>query len=361
MPGSFAAIAGVVAAAATTASAVNSLVSSPGSSGSPFGTSGGSPSTYIPSNQPGIDQALQGNLATLQGQDSATEPGLSQQYQTQATNLLNNPYAAGAQDSANNIAALGPGIAGQSFAGASNLQNLGNLAAPYASQILQTGFDPQNALYNRTRQQLTDQTNAQAAMSGLSGSPYAAGIANQASSNFNIDWQNAQLGRESTALQGYGSAVGTAGKAYTGAQGLADQGLNTLQTTGQLPYQTFQGQGQNNLAALNSETAGITSAQQPTFNLDANYNSYLNLGQSATNQALAGQQQGFNQGQTVGQNIGQGLSGLSSSLGGLSNLFSGGTPASNPYSTVAPNIVSQYSLPGTATTADMGASSYGGF
>lgn len=315
-----------IAAAGVAVSAGSAIASglSGSSSSSPFGTAGGSPATYIPSNQSGIDQTLQSNLASLQGQDASTEPALSQQFQQQAQGLLNNPYAQGAQDSANNIAALGPGVANASFQGAANLQGLGNLAAPYASQILQTGFDPQSALYNRTRQQLTDQTNAQAAMSGLSGSPYAAGIANQASSNFNIDWQNAQLGRESTALQGYGSAVGTAGKAYTGAQGLADQGLNTLQTTGQLPYQTFQGQGQNNLAALGSEASGITAAQQPTFNLDNNYNSYLQLGQSATSQALAGQQQGFNQGQTVGQNIGQGLSGLSSSLSGLSNLF--GTP-----------------------------------
>lgn len=312
-----------IAAAGVAVSAGSAIASGMSGSGSssPYGTAGGSPATYIPANQGGADtnvQALEGNLYN---QDITNQNALTSQYQQQTQQLLNNPYAAGAQQSANDIAAMGVPIANASFAGASNLQGMGNTLVPYASQILQTGFDPQNALYNRTQQQITDQANAQNAMSGLSGSPYGAGVANQASQNFNIDWQNQQESRQAQALSAYGGAISSTGAAYSGAQGLADQGLNTLQTTGQLPYQTYQGQGQNNIAALNSLAAGYTAAQQPTENLINNYNSYLQLGQSATGQALQGQQQGFNQGQTVGSNIGQGLSGLTSSAGGLINAW----------------------------------------
>lgn len=314
-----------------------------GSAGQAGGTYGGSPSTYIPTNQPGADTNLQALESNLYGQDLTNQNNLTQQYQQQTSQLLNNPYAASAQDSANQIAGLGTGVANGAFAGATQLQGLGNMASPYASQILQTGFDPQNALYNRTQSQLTDQVNAQNAMSGLSGSPYGAGVANQAASNFNIDWQNNQLQRESTAAQGYGSLVNTAGQAYSGAQGLGAQGLNTLQTTGQLPYQTYQNQGANNLAALNSQAAGITAAQQPTQNLINNYNSYLGLGQSATGQALQGQQQAFNQSQQSGNALGQGLAGLSSGLGGLSNLFGGGSQTFSDTNTpTVPNYTNPY-------------------
>lgn len=318
-----------VGAAVAVAGAVNTAVNSGGSGspGQPGGAVGGGASgasTYVPVNQSGSDtniQALEGNLYN---QDIANQDALTSAYQTQVGNLLNNPYGNEAQLTSNTVAQLGAGIANQGLFQGGQLNNLGVGVEPYASQILQTGFDPQNALYNRTQQQLTDQTNAQNAMSGLSGSPYGAGVANQANSNFNIDWQNQQLQRQATALQGYSGAVNTAGQAFSGSQGLESQALNTLQTTGQLPYQTYLGQGQNNLAALNSAAAGYTAAQQPTENLINNYNSYLGLGQSATGQALAGQAQSFNQGQQTGAALGQGLAGLSQNLGGLSNLFNSG-------------------------------------
>lgn len=328
MPFAALGVAGTIAAvgtAATVATTINGLVNSGGTAGDPGqpgSTTGGSPSTYIPTNQPGADQSLQALQAQLNSQDASADPQLFAQYEQQAQALLNNPYATQAQGNANNIADYyGPNAAADAFQGASTLQGMGSTVAPYGAQILQTGFDPQNALYNRTQQQITDQAQAANAMSGLSGSPYGAGVANQASENFNIDWQNQQLGREQTALQGYGSAVNAAGAAYAGASGLNSQGINTLQSTTSLPYQTAETQGQNNLGALNSLGAGITQAQQPTFNLANSYNSYLGLGQSATQQGLAGQQQGFTQGQTVGSNLGQGLAGLAQGAGGLVSAF----------------------------------------
>jgi hypothetical protein len=310
-----------VAVSAGSAIASGTSSGTAGGAGQAGGTYGGSPSTYIPTNQAGADANLSTIENNLYSQDQSIQGLLSSDYYNVANSTMQNPYYQQAQGSSNQIAGLGVPVANAAFQGAQNLQAMGNAESPYAAQILQTGFDPQNALYNRTQQQLTDQVNAQNAMSGLSGSPYGAGVANQAASNFNIDWQNQQEARQAQALSAYGGAITSTGAAYSGAQGLADQGLNTLQTTGQLPYNTYNQIGQNQFGALNSLAAGYTAAQQPTNNLINQYNSYLGLGQSATGQALQGQQQGFNQGQQVGQNIGQGLAGLSQSAGGLINAW----------------------------------------
>jgi hypothetical protein len=80
-------------------------------------------------------------------------------------------------------------------------QNTWDVLAPFASPALQAGFDPQQALYQRTLQQVQDQTNAQNAMSGVASTPYGASLANQANSHFNIDWQNQQLQRQQMGAQ----------------------------------------------------------------------------------------------------------------------------------------------------------------
>jgi len=101
----------------------------------------------------------------------------------------------------------GAGIYGalQGMGNASQLQDLSGSAIPYAQQILQTGFDPQSQLYNRTAGQVSDQSNAINAMSGVAGTPYGAGLSDMNMRNFNLDWQDRQLGRESTAASGFGA------------------------------------------------------------------------------------------------------------------------------------------------------------
>jgi hypothetical protein len=74
----------------------------------------------------------------------------------------------------------------------------------YAQHMLDTGFDPQGQLYDREYQKMQDQQNAINSMYGVSSSPYGAGLAGDASRNFNIDWQNQQLQRQMAALQGFG-------------------------------------------------------------------------------------------------------------------------------------------------------------
>ena len=112
------------------------------------------------------------------------------------------------------------------------MQNLGNqLSGSYgglqtgANSIMNTAFDPQNALYNRTQQQLQDQINSSNSMNGTAMTPYGAGVGANAMSNFNIDWQNQQLQRQATGLGAAGTALGQYGAGVTGGQNLAQQGV----------------------------------------------------------------------------------------------------------------------------------------
>jgi hypothetical protein len=197
-------------------------------------------------------------------------------------------------------------------------------------QVYNTAFDPQTALYNRTAQQLQDQTGATNSMYGLGASGAGAGIANQALSNFNIDWQNQQLQRQTQGLQAYGQAVGQAGQA--GAQGgaLGSAGAGYTLQGGQLPYQTGQtiaaapGQIANTFGQfLNQNVYGPGQAIQ------GQYIPYANQGQGAQQVAYQNQAQAAGAaGALGGQAIGQGVQGLGSAYqnaGSWGNLFGGTT------------------------------------
>lgn len=95
--------------------------------------------------------------------------------------------------------------ANQTAGASQNLYGAGN-------QAWLTSMDPQNALYNRTLQRIQDQSRAASSARGLGMSAEGAGLENQAVGNFNIDWQNQQLGRMLSGLQGMTSAYGGAGQ-----------------------------------------------------------------------------------------------------------------------------------------------------
>jgi hypothetical protein len=168
------------------------------------------------------------------------------------------------------------GLAPQAAAGIAPLQQ-------GAQNILNTANDPRQQLYQRTLQQVQDQSNANASMYGLGSSPYGAGLANQATNNFNIDWQNQQLARQAqglSAAQGaYGQAgslantagnlYGAAGSLYGAIPGAAQGGLNlgagaTNLAAGSagLPSSTFTAELGQETNALNQQlSAGLAGSQ----------------------------------------------------------------------------------------------------
>ncbi len=258
------------------------------------------------------------------------------QYGNIVQSLLNNPYASQYQQGANATAGLGWGTGLEQLGGASNLIQQGNSMLPYAQSILNTGFDPQNALYDRTLQQVTDQSRAAQSARGIAMSPYGAGVENKALSDFNIDWQNNLLNRQNTAAQGAGYLTNSAGNAINLGQNVGTLGLQTLTNAAGLPYATANTLGTNQLGTLGQYGQFGQSASAIPQQQIANYLQYLaaansasgtaNQGAAVQNQAYANQltanNQQFNQGQRYGQNFGSGLQGLGNWWnGGGSSMF----------------------------------------
>jgi hypothetical protein len=155
-----------------------------------------------------------------------------------------------------------------------------------ASAVLQTGFDPQSALYNRTYGQTLDQQRAINAMSGVGTSPYGAGVTSQAMSDFNLDWQDRQLQRQTDALASAGTATGllptmqAQSLAGLGAAGTQIAGAADITKTGADVYQTGLGKaGDLGLAGQTQQLADITGAGSAYSGLaDTSVNAYGQVG-----------------------------------------------------------------------------------
>jgi len=287
------------------------------------------PPSYQPQSLPTADAGAISGASSLNQYNTAGQslPYAQQTFQ----NLYNNPYASSYQSAANNTAATGYGAG-------SNLVSAGQSYLPYAQQTLQTGFDPQQQLYNQQFQLNSDQTNANLAQRGLAMSPYGAGVADQSNNLFNSNWQNQQLGRQAT-------AAGTANTLTNAGNAATTSGLNVMNSAGALPYSTSNTIGSNQNTALNAYGAYGQSASTIPQQQIADFMQYLGIGnQSAgvANQAyanqLTAQNQQFNQQQTLGKNLGTSLSGLGTAFGGSSGV-PGYTNAqvyaqANPYNTM---------------------------
>jgi hypothetical protein len=219
------------------------------------------------------------------------------QAQQTASNLYNNPYAQTAQSGANTASGMGTTAATNTFgAGAAQI--------PYANQIFQTAFDPQQALYNQQYALNQNQANVQNAQAGVANTPYGAGVTNQADQNFNLNWQNQQLGRETQGAQ-------SAGALTQQALGEQSAGANQYVQAATVPYSTYTDIGSGQNSAL-SQLLGIGSSGANLSNLPVQ--DYLSLltGQNQTNQVanqtsqvgLQQNQQNWNQLASLGSGLG---------------------------------------------------------
>jgi len=257
--------------------------------------SGSNDSVYTPS---ATQQSAQNTNATnLLTQNANSISGYAPAVQQQATDLTNsyiaNPYQPAAQAGAGTAGAYATGtVAPTQAADASSLQALGGQNAGYSQQALATGFDPQNALYNQQSQQSQDQQNAINVQNGLTG-PYAAGVSGQTQQNFNTNWLNQELGRQSTAAGTASTLSGTANTDYTGASNLGTAAVNTETQGSALPASTYATNISNDLSALqgqNTATAGASAIS----NVDIqSILAYLGYGQSASTNAAQEQQTEF--------------------------------------------------------------------
>jgi len=239
------------------------------------------------------------------------------QAQNIGQNIVNNPGIPSAQQGSWGAQALGQGGALTQFGQGQNLSGAGANLLPYAAQVAQMGFDPQNQFYDRALHNMTEQTRAGLAARGIGMTPYGAGVENKALSDFNIDWQNTALARAAQGAGAAGGLTGAAGNAITSGQALAAQAPASYLTASMMPYQTYQTIGQGQLQGLQGAQGVAQGGQQlATTPIDA-YLAYIGRGtsqQGANNQSaqlgLNQAQLGFNQNQTLGSNLGAGLQGL---------------------------------------------------
>jgi hypothetical protein len=342
-------------------------------------STGGSPQTYIPTAQPQADalyQALINNqFAPAAGQVPGVNPANSAYQQAAGlypaaynayTTDINNPYADTAISGAQGAQSIFNTQVYPPLSGTPQTLATGaNQLAGTIPQLLNTGFDPQSALYNQLAGQSRDASNVANAGAGIGGTPYGASVAANAQNNFNLNWQAQQLARQTQATQAAGGALSSAGAGFNNALSLGTGLTQGYASANQLPYQASVGVGNNTISALNSlqnMLQGQANLGGQSFALPQqminDLQSYLQLGQSAQQQGLAGGQAGFNQ---LAGGIGGGIAGANALFNpntglfgsGISSLLGGG--GADASSLLIPGTNAALDAGGSAFTADLAA------
>lgn len=266
----FVAIIAAVAGAATT-----SAMSSGGG-----GTAGGTPSVAQMPNQAGVAANYQ-NAITNYGNTANQFYGTNPSYANQTfNNLYNNPYAFDVQNYASQAGQMAGNLAPGIYNGAYGELGAGQQALGAGQQVYNTALDPQNALYNQMLAQTTNQVNATNSQYGIGGSAAGAGVANQAETNFNIDWQNQQLARQAQGAQALNAGTSAYTNANIGANNIGNAGINMMQNAGQLPYNMANTIGTNQNAAITGNQQAMFNTLTPQQQQMNDMQSYLGLGQA---------------------------------------------------------------------------------
>lgn len=280
------------------------------------GGGGGSADAYVPTGRGSSDQIWQAILSQLQGrtgaQNDTVDPGINAGYKATQPGGI---YGPGGQfDLSSIFNTYGNALRDQGAQGQANQGMLGNAGW----QLWQTALDPENALRDRTQQRITDASRAATSSRGIGMSGVSAGIENQDVSNFLMDWNDRQLGRQAQGLQGMTGAfhesqnqANQVGRDLTGSAGLYNSGA-------MLPFQ-FANAYTGAMAPGNQNMGALLQAIIP----------YLNFGNQASQNAFGQQQTGLNN--------------LTSGLGDLGRIFQGGSNLPAPQQRPAP--IDDYSIP----------------
>jgi len=251
--------------------------------------------------------------------------------------LFNSPYASGYQGAANTAGGGYNTVGTQALNNSTALSGALGPALTGAQSVLNTAFDPQQALYSQLLQKTNDQTNVNNAQYGLTGQQ-AAGNVNQADTNFNIDWQNNELARQLQGLSSYDQTLGSVGNAADAAGKIGTSGAGSILAGGQTPYGANSTIGAGQTSALDQyiqQLLGPVTSSASTIGQQQNYlNTGVNASNDAASQALANYQAQLSAQSNLGSGIG-GLLGLGtdgSTIGGslfsgIGDLFSGGAAA----------------------------------
>jgi hypothetical protein len=332
------------------------------------GGSGGGSSPYHPYSPTGLGQEdtnwqalFQEIMQNTQGLTDEAGQQLSPTYQN-IEQVLAGPLGQDTQAMAAYGGAYDYNLASQTDALHNLMTNQGNVnygaeqnLLGAGSQLYQTSLDPQGALEAQLQQQVTDASRAGTSARGIGTSAESAGIENQDVTNFLLNWQNQQLQRQATGLQGMDQAYTAAGQQGVGgnqsmiqAQQMAGLVPQLLQQSAQLPYQNQLGMDQTSYQNIQDIMQGGDTLMQPYYQMLNQIIPYLNYGTGA-------QANAFNAGQA---NIGN-LTNLASAGSNLyQSLSSMGQGMVNPFSGVGainPDLMQSMGTGGMDLTMDSAA------
>lgn len=278
------------------------------------GLIGGTPASQVPTysyaNMGGADQGAYNTTGQL-GQYNVAA-GLLPQYQSVVSGMQPgtpqaNAYLQGSQGAGAAQYGGGAALAGTAAGQLGNVQSLMNM-----------GFDPQNALYNYSQNQNQQQNLAALSNSGVAGTPYGQGVNAMANNQFNMNWENQQLGRASTAAGAAGSLLNNAGSNIGAGTSMMQQGAAT-------PYNAYMGVNNNALSGLTGAGQyGQTAAAIPQQQI-SDYLQYLQGGTGAQQANTSTANSVFGQSQTLGNQAGQSLATMGNAWG---KAFGGGSGGS---------------------------------
>lgn len=354
-------ILGTIGSVIGIASGLNSMFNQPSAPQGYAGGTGSSIPFYVPTGQSMADQAWQATLSALGGSNAG--------YRTQIDPVLQAAYAKLLGIDTSGMVQAGQS-AGQDY---SNFANLGSLYASLlggqagqafgaGSSILNTGFDPQNDLYNRTFGKLQDQVGAITSMYGLGSSPAGAGIMSDAAENFNIDWQNQQLARQAQAIKAMAQSGQVGSAELSGSLGAAGGVPGARLAAGTTPVTTAQSAYTLPINAANTYYGAAYPVDlAPYYQYQNQIIPYLNYGTGAGANAFGAAM--TNQGQ---QQAGQaaGVNALMTGLSGTYNPFTGtnsGGLANSQFGQWLNSMFTSGGLANTNLTGSFGGADVGGY
>lgn len=298
-------------------------------------------------NSSGLNAFGMGNLSAGMNNELGFYTQALPYWQSTAANL-ENLSPAGAINAGNQ--------AGQLYGNASNLaqQYSGLLGQQYpalmsaGNSLYNTALDPQGALYNQLLQQTQSQANATNSMYGLGSSAAGAGLTNNATNNFNLDWQNQQLGRQATGLQGLEGAYSQGANVLGASQSMYNQAPGLQLQSGTVPFET---------AASAYQLPGQAASTLYNNQYGADVQPYLSAAGMGGNYNTGQQQNPYGQQAASGQALFSGLNGISNgnnTAGNyLASLFGGGSSGSGSGlqgASMGPELnASIYSNPGSSS------------
>ena len=274
-----------------------------GGGGSSGGYQGGS---YLP---PNLTEAANRelNLIPQLGWNNVYQQMLPNA-QNAAYNAIYSPYYSQALAGAQQAAQYGQSQGAQATNAANQLYGQMGQIPGLENQLIQSAFDPQSQLYNYLQAQNANQTNADLAARGLNMSGAGAQIAAQQNQLFNQNWQNNLLNRQLAGVRGVGALNQSAGQLGAVGSSLGTQGVNLLNQSAAMPYQTQLNAANAQMGLINSAGQFGQQATLPIQQQISDYNAYQGLG-AANSTSQVNQQNQLNQasqgfGQTIAAPIG---------------------------------------------------------